>query len=195
MIDGAAGPPLVYWLDPQRRIVRVSEGWAPFAEANQAPELARPELIGRSLWELVRGAETRALYELIFEKVDADGRPARLPFRCDAPDERRFLELEIAPRAGGGHVVSSRTLRCEPREPVALLDAAAPRTDELLLMCSLCKRLEVAAAGAPPRWLEVEEAIRTLDLFGRLALPQLSHGVCPDCESRARTMLGLPPET
>jgi hypothetical protein len=31
-------------------------------------------------------------------------------------------------------------------------------------------------------WVEVEEAVRELWLFERTQLPQITHGVCPDCQ-------------
>ena len=44
-------------------------------------------------------------------------------------------------------------------------------------MCSLCKK--VLTFGA--RWIEVEDAIRDLDLFDSARLPELDYVVCDHC--------------
>lgn len=43
-------------------------------------------------------------------------------------------------------------------------------------MCSWCKK--VALGG---QWHEVEDAVRTLNLFSSHELPRISHGMCPTC--------------
>ena len=55
----------------------------------------------------------------------------------------------------------------------------------MLAICSFCKRIEVRTVG----WLDVEAAASELELLSESALPRLSHGVCPDCKSRARVLL------
>jgi hypothetical protein len=44
-------------------------------------------------------------------------------------------------------------------------------------MCSLCKRILAREA----RWLEVQDAIRELDLFDSASLPELEYVICDDC--------------
>jgi hypothetical protein len=65
----------------------------------------------------------------------------KLLFRCDAPDRRRFLELEIVPAAG---------------------------------------------------WDEVEVALAVLNYFNAVPVPQITHGICPDCLQQARQALSGP---
>ena len=63
---------------------------------------------------------------------------------------------------------------------ISLLEARVDRSEELLFICSWCKRIELPDDG----WTEVEPGGRKLDLFGATALPQLSHSICPECEAR-----------
>ncbi len=73
-----------------------------------------------------------------------------------------------------------RVVGAEDRDYASLLDVNAPRSDALLAICSWGKRIELPEDG----WTEVEPGVRKLDLFGDAPVPQLSHGVCPDCEKR-----------
>lgn len=177
-----------YRLDELDRIRWVSESWTAFARANGAPELAEPGILGRSLWTFVAGIETRHLYELIFEAVRRDERTVVVPFRCDAPELRRFMELEVRACPHAELELTASLLREEARSPEALLDARAPRGSEVVAICSVCKRLHVEG----DRWLAVEQAVAALDLFGRVELPHLSHGLCPDCDRRVRRLVTGP---
>jgi len=39
------------------------------------------------------------------------------------------------------------------------------------------------------KWLEIEDAISALDLFAESAMPQLSHGMCPECHDTMMSAL------
>jgi hypothetical protein len=87
--------------------------------------------------------------------------------------------MEItADRAGGAHFRVT-SVREDPRPSVALLDPMQVRGGRLLAICGWCKQIRLPGGG----WVEVEEAARVLDLFGRTPLPCLTHGICPACYS------------
>jgi hypothetical protein len=88
------------------------------------------------------------------------------------------MELAIAPLSDRELSISSQLIREEPREHSALLDTGPGRSDEFVKICSWCKRVLLP----PSDWCEVEVAVRRLGLFDSNALPNLTHGVCPDCE-------------
>ena len=106
------------------------------------------------------------------------GRGSRpIPFRCDSPVERRFLELLIKALPDEQVEITSKILRREPREPVKLLEADTPRSKDLLKICSMCKKIEIS----PGQWAEIEEGLFHLRLFEADEMPQLSHGLCHQC--------------
>lgn len=51
------------------------------------------------------------------------------------------------------------------------------RTDAMLIMCGWCKKV----ALPDDRWVEVEEAVKVLQLFDAPRLPRISHGICREC--------------
>lgn len=176
--------PTRYEIGPDDRITRVDARFEAFARENDAPELAR-SAVGTVLWEHVSGAGVTALYRQFFERVREDARTIHIPFRCDAPDLRRFMSLVMGPGSGAGEVsFEARLVRSETRERVALWDVDALRDEESLLpVCAWCKRVRVEAT-----WIDAERAVTRLRLFERALVPGVTHGVCDEC---ARRMDGL----
>lgn len=170
-----------YRVEPDMSIGWTSANWDRFARENGAPELAEGTVLGHPVWEYIEGDGTRAVYEAVIRRVRATGEEVVLPFRCDSPDVRRFMELRMR-RTNSELEVVSELHREEPRPHVALLDAASPRAGEPIRICSFCKRVE--ARGS--EWLEVEDAAAALELSADGPYPPLDHTVCPDCEATAR---------
>jgi hypothetical protein len=168
----------VYVIDEQDRIVSLSDNWLSFAMENQAGESCHPDrVINESIWTFIDGREATHLYQIFLAHVRLSQKPVILPFRCDAPDRRRYLELKISALPRKHVEFASRITREEPREDVGLLHCDVPRSDEIITMCSMCKKVKTFEHG----WLDVEAAIVSLRLFERTVLPKISHGICPDC--------------
>jgi hypothetical protein len=190
--DRAPDPaPSVYRLDQHDVITRVNTAWRTFAAANGAPALGS-SVVGTSLWAHVSGTETRRLYQAVYATVRATGRAVTLPYRCDAPDERRWMELTVRPLGAGQLQVVSALVRRAQRAPVLLLDATVPRGDWPMLVCGWCNRVRTvsdAAFGNTARapWVNAESV--RVGLTGATVLPRLMHDVCPDCADEVRTLL------
>ena len=169
----------IYQVDADNRVVFVTPEWESFAQENQASHLDSETVCGQSLFGFVSDAETRHLYQMLIDKVRQGRRTIVIPFRCDGPHVRRFMELTISPWTDGQIQFEGRIVREEDRETVSLLDPSVSRSDEYVVVCSWCKRVDVSGA-----WVEVEEAVRALTLFDAIDLPQITHGMCVDCATR-----------
>lgn len=166
-----------YTVDREDVIRTVTGPWDRFARDNEGEDVcSRAQVIGRSLWDFVTGAETRHLYRALMAKVREDRRSRRVSIRCDSPEARRFLRVTLSAEAEGGVHFCSEVLRIESRPPVELLRRRREHSDEIIAICSFCKAIEVAE-----EWLETEEGVNRLHLFEKEILPRLSHGVCPTC--------------
>ncbi len=165
-----------YTIDSEDIIRSVSPLWDKFALKNAGENVLAAEVIGRSIWDFVINVETRHLYQTIAAQIRSGRLIAKFPFRCDSPDRRRYMQMEMRLANAGGIEFVSEILREELREPVALLDQHVPRSDKFLVMCSWCKKIEIAGG-----WIEVEEAIVALQLFGEEASPRISHTMCDAC--------------
>lgn len=101
--------------------------------------------------------------------------------------DRRDILVGVSPnwtafaRANAWVSGSSTILRTVSREPVNALDIGLPRTDQLLRICSICKK--VAMEG--PAWVELEQALSHLRRSDAACRPELAHGICPDCSRAA----------
>lgn len=174
-----------YKLDAEYRVRAVDPAWSEVARANKAPELVVPPgPLGQPVFDYIQDATTVYLYHRLFERVLRTGRPVMFPFRCDSPEVRRFLWMEIRPGASSGLQLHTRVVRLEPRAPSSLLDRAVYRGGSSLRMCGWCKAVAVG-----DRWCEVEEAVAALRLFERESLPAVTHGICPSCRGRMEGLL------
>lgn len=172
---GASHSTIEYRVDGNNVIVDVRGPWRELASANGAPELAEP--IGQDLLETIAGGSTRMVTKDLLDRVRATRRTVEIPFRCDAPDRRRFMRLRLLPVGERGIAFRSWLVREEERPPVRILDIQEARSDELLKICSWCKKVD-----ADGEWLELEEAADRLALFEAPLLPDLTHGICDECE-------------
>lgn len=179
-MEGSSKGLYIYRLDPLDRIVHVNRAWLSFAARNESEALTPEAVLNRPLWDFIADGETRQVYRMILTRVRSSGKEVRIPFRCDSPGLRRFMEMEIAPLAEGAVEFRCKLLRAERRLPVALLDPAVDRSSEFLQICGWCKRINLDG-----EWVETEEAVKRLDLFGAEKLPRLTHGICPDCHAIA----------
>ena len=150
--------------------------WLAFAMENGVPSLTEASLRGSSLWQYISDASTQHLYHVILDRVRETGSPLTLPFRCDGPDRKRFMALNIRRTEESGLELRSILLREEATGPIGLLDAKAPRSGQMLRMCSWCKKVETGD------WIEPEQAVKRLNLFHEPVLPCIIHVTCPGCE-------------
>lgn len=175
----------VYLVDAEDRITFVDENWLAFAGENGPPKLTAETVIGQPLWNFVSEITTRHIYQLLMGRVRTSGLPVCIPFRCDSPDRRRFMELQINPLPAGALELRSRLFREEERRYVALLDAAIPRSKQMVSMCAWCKKVKVAD------WVEVEAAVHELGMFAERSVPLISHVTCPACEKLVLAQFGV----
>ena len=166
---------LLYRIDAADRLCHVNEAWEAFARDNRGEDFGAERVLGHSLWSYVRDLALAQVYRQII--ADArHGRDVRLRFRCDAPAERRLLEMTVCGTGAGVVQFSTHAVVTVARPPEALLDAATPRAGTPVRVCSWCNRV-----WAADRWLEVEQAVERLHVMLRSVLPPLAHGACESC--------------
>lgn len=173
-------PTIRYEIDSEDRIRWVSPSWTPFAQENGGEALDPQTVIGRPLWDYIAGLETKHIFQVLHERVRRSGEPVCFPFRCDSPTLRRELSLTIDALPDGALGFSSITLRELPHGYVAVLDTRrTTRRDELLIVCSWCKRVRLDRGD----WAELASCAGLFD--GDPAPPRISHGMCPSCYAAA----------
>ena len=170
-------PQFIHRIDAADLIIHVNDAWCSFAQDNDGAALVPETILGTPLWRHMGGFSIVRLYQIICDRVRRRRQTAVFPFRCDAPDCRRHLEMRIEPLSGASLEFCSQVTRAEsrPHEPLLAASRPDPGSTELLLMCSWCNRVSI------PEWVEVEEAVRFKELFTSGVAIKLTHGICPVC--------------
>ena len=106
--------------------------------------------------------------------------PILVPFRCDSPELRRHMRLEIEPLRERAIEFRGVFVAAEPRPLLRLVARNASRSEALLVSCSFCLRIRLP----DDEWVEAEDAVVRLGLLARERIPRLAHGVCPACKAR-----------
>ena len=169
-----------YTIDDNDYILHVNnDKWDEFYKDNSIDDTCISKGISKkSLWDFIDDFETRHLYENILENVRKYKRQVTLPFRCDSPRQRRFLNLTIKPLENNHVEFISKIEKVENRDYVKLMDNNREFSEEFLTVCSMCKKVKIEEF----LWEEVETAVSILKLFEKDKLPMLTHGLCPYCK-------------
>jgi len=178
---------IIYRIDESDRLSYVSPGWVTFARHNGATDLTPDNILGHPFLRFISGAATQLLLLLILERVRQNHTPVEFPFRCDSTTLRRFMEVLISPLDQGSLEFRCRLIKEEPRRHAPLLEQNDTATDGFVSMCSWCKKVAIPSG----QWLEVEEAVKELHLFDHQPAPQVTHGICRNCEQQVRARLNL----
>jgi hypothetical protein len=168
---------LSYSIDAADCIEAVNESWTRFATANGGESVLPSNVVGSSLWRWISDASTRQVYKTLLKNARSGAPLVRFRFRCDAPRERRLLEMHISANRDASVDFETRLILSQPRDDVRLIAADAPRTDALISVCGWCMRVQVS----PGQWIEVDRAVVMLELFQSERLPAITHGMCPEC--------------
>lgn len=173
----------IHRIDRSDRIYFVNEAWVNFADSNEAQGLG-DRVIGTPIWEYLDGAEVKSIYREILLDLRRNlwNRPLTIPFRCDSPVVRRELRMEIRPLENGAVEFRSILEEETPRSRIALIDSHTPRSAHSIKLCAWCRSVRHG-----DRWITLEQAFEILQPFLQEPLPQISHGICPNCRSQAQS--------
>ena len=163
-----------YRIDARDCVSAVDTEWLDF---NGLPSERRPPV---SIWNFISGYEVRHLFKMMFDTARKDHREVNVPFRCDTPTARRFMELKIEPLDEGSLSITGEVVHVEQRQSIDLLADVERDPERFLEICSWCKRVDLGGDN----WVEVEDAVRKLDLLSEPLMPTLTHGICFDCMER-----------
>jgi hypothetical protein len=164
-----------YRLDASNRLIQVGPEWDRFALENGGESVLSERILGMRLSDFMRDAETLHLHERLLQRVRRERDIHGLSFRCDSPDRRRHMEMDIVNVEHGVVEYCCRIVRVEPREPI-LLNHAEHTPSSFLRMCSWCNRMNVEGA-----WMELEDAAARLHLFEKDRVEPISHAMCDEC--------------
>ncbi|MRR52166.1 MAG: hypothetical protein EG825_14875 [Rhodocyclaceae bacterium] len=169
---------ICYLLDENDVIVDISQGWDDFARENAAPHLDASNVIGRNLIDFVSGDETKMYVRAILNSARLFRRPMVRTYRCDSPDQRRYMEMRLT-------IVDDNLIKWEHRmvrseslqRRMRFRVAAGFDAGKLIVRCSVCNRLKSGSS-----WHEPDQAPLTPTEGEEEYL--VAYGVCPDCQGK-----------
>lgn len=173
-------PVFRYRVNAKDAFVFVNQAFMDFARQNDAPEFSTRDLYSRSIWDYIRDPSIAEVYRVLMERARRELNVIQFPFRCDAPDLIRFMEMRIMPLGLDMLEFQTQILRQEPRPFRTLISRGAYRSAEILPICSWCKRVRVE----DEIWLELDEALLRTAMLDVEPLPTLDHITCTACKSK-----------
>ena len=168
----------IYELDAENRICRIRGGWDEFQKQNnhcgQADHgnVLKEKVLGKQLESFIHDDMTRMLLKTVIDGVRYSKQPKTMAYRCDSPDQKRFMEMLVEPLEEGGVRLTHIYLRSELLDPPVTIEPAAALSDKVNARCSICNRIEWNRA-----WLEPDEASRRSQ-SGHF---KVNYTVCPVC--------------
>jgi hypothetical protein len=168
---------IVYRVDGKDRVDFFN---AEFLASARSNGLADPSTFyGSSIWDYFGDESTAEVYHAAYAKVRASRGRTLLAFRCDLADLRRTVQMELKWLDGDGIEHTCKTAVADKRPPLSLFDNKVERSESFVKLCSWCGQIQVF-----PRWVEPEEACRMFGNAPGVRLPQLTHGLCPECANK-----------
>lgn len=171
---------IVYSIDRHDVLTNIGDGWTEFADENDGVDVLYPNsVIGKSLWDFVKGLSLRQIYQEIVRDVRGNDRTVAFDYRCDSPSLKRFMRMEITGQSHSSNVTFlSRTIRIEAKEHI-LKVAAAHRGHFQMTRCSICNLVKLPNE----QWDELEIALTEFDLLANDREVRFAWGVCPICRT------------
>jgi hypothetical protein len=171
---------LIYKVDHDDVVSEVSSGWDDFARLNNGIEACREYIIGRPIYNCIAGSEVESFYQQVFDKTRSSGVPISVPFRCDSPSDKRFLNLTVTDYGKGVLECNSKTLAVVPRaEPIEVMLVSGGVSAAALYMCGVCKAVHLRAN----LWRELDTVSSLIDP-GSLRKRPFVQTICPSCAER-----------
>lgn len=183
-LDGVA-----YLVARDGTIVAVGQdGWADFARKVRGRSPTAGQMVGRSLFDLISGAEAKRAFDAIHKRVATLAKKAlTYEYRCDAPDLERLMKMSISALTSQGRLLGvlyqSTLLSSKERVPLAFLSSGEAAREEhrlsdlpFVTICQFCA--DVTTKAWKGEWVKPTDYYRR----GGDDAVRLSHGICPNCE-------------
>ncbi len=156
------------------------ESWADRASSSY--------IIGKPLFDFICDDVTRMYVATMVESVRVIPRTITRPYRCDSPENKRYMQMVISPDQNGLICISHQLIREEPisnpkffRTASSSKKTATKRDMELeqsayLIRCSICNRLKNKLSR---QWQEIDSILEfSTNISSEI---NVVYGVCPNC--------------
>ncbi|MBM4256182.1 MAG: hypothetical protein FJ147_09825 [Deltaproteobacteria bacterium] len=162
---------LFYRMDSAGVLIEVGGKWDQFAQENGGAALIGQAVIGKPMLRFITGDAPRMHFLTLLEKHRLLAGESILPYRCDSPQHKRFMEMRMRQDHDGTILCLHRTVRVEPLSPARSF--VYHKASTTASRCSMCNRVRVDKFWVEP---EATPASETHPLG-------VVYTVCADCRA------------
>jgi hypothetical protein len=163
-----------YIIDENDLIVSVDEAWKQFARDNGSPELI-DQVVGKSLWDFIGNPLLTRLYQRAAEAVRKCKTDFKMDFRCDSPDQLRFMTMQIIALPEGRIKFENTLLHTQSRDECRPTEMVNRSLAPPLSLCGRCNRVRFEGV-----WLELDSLLDRLPDTDDQPV-HFQFGLCSDC--------------
>lgn len=178
-------PSTSYRINANGIIEEIGGDWEYFAQENQGRELKVDQVLGNSLWTYIKDKGTKRLYEMLLNRIRKTGEMLKFPYRCDSPNKRRYMQMELQLNSDGGFEFNNFVLREEERDPNQFFKQRFYSPIAMVIVCSFCNKVRRKKAQG---WVEVDEMAREEKILDHENPLRIAYGVCQDCQQRVNVL-------
>ena len=88
---------ITYHINKEQRIVFLNDDWNKFAIKNKGGHLTSDTVLNKSIFMFISDESCRHLYQMLIDRCRKQQEALKLSFRCDSPERRRFMSMEVIP--------------------------------------------------------------------------------------------------
>ena len=171
--------PVLYIVGADDRLIHTGGAWDRAARAAGAPHLVGAERHERVLWSYIASPTLVDVYRALFAQART-GRRIRVQFPGESTGrEQRVMVLDIVGIPGGG--VACHSYADPAGTCISATVAAEGSGEPTLVECSWCRKFRVDGS-----WVPADDAVERQHMFLK-PLPNITHGLCPECSSAMGT--------
>jgi hypothetical protein len=170
---------MLYFVDAGGTIVRAEShisAESALADPTFAYPFSFPDIVGRSLFDFIEGAEVRHIYGLLHQRILNGKGPISFDYRCDSPDVRREMRMSLN---FDNHFVRYESIVLKETQRAVSIPLPSPKAALILPICSSCKKYKHPADSQD--WKEIDQILNDPSLPGQF---NFSHTFCDVCSER-----------
>lgn len=175
----SAPQPVVCVINSDNIIIDVNEAWDCFAQENNSPSAARTGVLGKCLFDLISGKITKQYWRDLLERAWRSTQPLKIDYRCDSPDTKRWMQMELCRLEDGNMRISHTQLASEKRTTAIHFRLAQQRSSCTQVRCSICNRVK-----EKDHWHEAESLIKAENNETSSVCLPVIYGLCGDCGTK-----------
>lgn len=162
----------IYFIDDNLRIINVGGEWDEFAINNEGDDIVFSKIEGKSLLNYIKGDPTKMWIQTIIQLVKLKEEPIERPYRCDSPEIKRYMSMNISAESKYVLKFEHKILKVEPKTQTTLIKHFDNKSiTNIYKRCSICGKILFSGKWKEP---DADQSIN-------ISKFKVIYTVCGDC--------------